>query len=948
MLKRSSGGQDFLNQLDNMKLDKLNNWIFVMVMFIAFSCSPWSSETDRALKLAGDNREELEKVLLHYSENEADSLKLKAAEFLISNMIFQYTKFGPGVDSLNVVYQEVFGYSNSDRRMIFESDSMKKRTRYEVRNEYDLRRVSAEYLIKQIELAFETYNRFSWAKDYPFQTFCEFILPYKIEHADTLSWRQYVLREYDYRLNYSELNNPGERMECEKFSLCDSLIKEKTNASDGRVIKLLPDYNFEMDISVNSWGMYKILVSYFNGGREPIMMKVLINGKIVDNLICRSTGRGWDDNLNSSILEVIVDLDSGKNSVGLLLDKKYLYADYISIVNRVKSDMLFPGIDKGEYFLTNKVGLVGLDQDSLVNRAGLKIYTDTSKAWPAYINPWGLGNYQLTFNQDSSIFKVLDAFSEPTSNWVLVFSNYGTKNQNWTFLPYKDGFQIRNQLTDKILAYSALDSCLIQLPLDSMSDNYIWKFHKISRETSLDSIVHISTKVAQRLTSHTNLFNWHDIGTSLGQIDPLSIYKYKYGTCGEETQFQTILLRSLGVASAIDFVMSWGDRGPGHSWSVIFDLDGNTIQNNCHHPVGARTKASDFKKGKVYRNTNSINYESVFIKNSGREPIPSDFLNPYFIDVTDEYCQIASPAIQIEYSDKDEHRFGFLMVANYEKDWVVTGFGDVGKDSKSIQFENVETYVTYLPVFYKTQTDYSAFNDPFFIDSLGEVNYLTANFDLKRSIIIKRKYPNRVVTSWHHKRILGGVFQAANRSDFSDAVTIGVIDSSMLEPIYQNISVNNQCEFKYLRYKGPSGGYCNMSEILFLNAKGDTLSGEWSGTSGRGDKTYQKVYDGDVLSYFDAESADEGWVCLKLDKPSSVNRIRFAARNDGNMVEVGNEYELVYWDQEWRSLGKRIASTDSLIYENVPSGALYLLHNHTKGKEERIFTIDEKGNQVWW
>ena len=33
--------------------------------------------------------------------------------------------------------------------------------------------------------------------------------------------------------------------------------------------------------------------------------------------------------------------------------------------------------------------------------------------------------------------------------------------------------------------------------------------------------------------------------------------------------------------------------------------------------------------------------------------------------------------------------------------------------------------------------------------------------------------------------------------------------------------------------------------------------------------------------------------------------------------------------------------------DNVPTNALLLLRNHTKGKEERIFTY-EGGEQVWW
>ncbi|MGL5918940.1 MAG: hypothetical protein ACRCZQ_00320, partial [Bacteroidales bacterium] len=50
---------------------------------------------------------------------------------------------------------------------------------------------------------------------------------------------------------------------------------------------------------------------------------------------------------------------------------------------------------------------------------------------------------------------------------------------------------------------------------------------------------------------------------------------------------------------------------------------------------------------------------------------------------------------------------------------------------------------------------------------------------------------------------------------------------------------------------------------------------------------------------------------------------------------VNNRYELFYWNNnKWSSLGQTIADSDSLIYENLPKGALLLLRNLTKGREE--------------
>jgi hypothetical protein len=68
-----------------------------------------------------------------------------------------------------------------------------------------------------------------------------------------------------------------------------------------------------------------------------------------------------------------------------------------------------------------------------------------------------------------------------------------------------------------------------------------------------------------------------------------------------------------------------------------------------------------------------------------------------------------------------------------------------------------------------------------------------------------------------------------------------------------------------------------------------------------------------------------------------------------SLPRAGDEYELFYWSQSgWTSLGSQIGdSTGELIYENCPTNALFWLRNHTRGKEERIFTY-ENGKQVFY
>jgi hypothetical protein len=46
-------------------------------------------------------------------------------------------------------------------------------------------------------------------------------------------------------------------------------------------------------------------------------------------------------------------------------------------------------------------------------------------------------------------------------------------------------------------------------------------------------------------------------------------------------------------------------------------------------------------------------------------------------------------------------------------------------------------------------------------------------------------------------------------------------------------------------------------------------------------------------------------------------------------------------------MGKQVATSALLKYTAVPTGGLYVLHNLSRGKEERIFTY-ENGEQVWY
>lgn len=91
-----------------------------------------------------------------------------------------------------------------------------------------------------------------------------------------------------------------------------------------------------------------------------------------------------------------------------------------------------------------------------------------------------------------------------------------------------------------------------------------------------------------------------------------------------------------------------------------------------------------------------------------------------------------------------------------------------------------------------------------------------------------------------------------------------------------------------------------------------------------------------------------GWAGMDFGKPVEIGKIMYTPRGDGNTIEIGDWYELYYWDTNgWVSIGKQIATTTYLDFDNVPAGALLLLKNHTQGVDERVFLYEDDEQRFW-
>ena len=146
----------------------------------------------QTLEKAGENRRELETVLEHYKD---EPLKEKAARFLLENMDGHFAHTGEAVDVYDNYMDSVFRHCNGDRVFwIMKYDTILQRTGLDLELSqderlYDAQSVTADFLTEHIDSAFTVWQQ-NWNKQYSFEMFCRYVLPYRIGNEKTSLWRK--------------------------------------------------------------------------------------------------------------------------------------------------------------------------------------------------------------------------------------------------------------------------------------------------------------------------------------------------------------------------------------------------------------------------------------------------------------------------------------------------------------------------------------------------------------------------------------------------------------------------------------------------------------------------------------------------------------------------------------------------------------------------------------
>ena len=534
-------------------------------------------------------------------------------------------------------------------------------------------------------------------------------------------------------------------------------------------------------------------------------------------------------------------------------------------------------------------------------------------------------------------------------------SAYLCHNIEWAFKVWKEQPWGKNISFDMFCEY-ILPYRIDDEPLAYWREMYYEKYNslldslRMSNTLDKEDPVVAASYLIERLLDKEHIFT-SVTPTSFGHIGPEYV-QYLSGSCREVTDFCVYLFRALGIPCAIDFIPMSGSGSAGHFWLVTWDKNGEDYKMDFPEPLQLVRKswwyAMDMS-AKMYRYTFSVNrgvYESMAAY--GEELYPFWRL-PKFKDVTHGYAQYYKKEMKIPseriYKEKRDGKIAYLCLSSRDR-WIPVDWTEY--DRNNLVFRNLKKSSIMRVATYENGSLHFV-TDPFIVDGWTNKSHYYSAGGEKQDVVLYAK-SNIDTENLFRDRMIRGVFEGSNRADFADKDTLFLIQSKpyRLRTVVKSWSDK---KYRYLRYVGPENASCNVAEIAFYEPN-DTiaLKGKVLGTPGcsqqDGSHEYTNAFDGKTWTSFDYIEPTGGWTGLDAGKEVQVDRIVYTPRNRDNYIRPGDTFELFYCDGDWKSAGMMIATTDSLVYRNIPKDVLLLLRNHTRGVDERIF-VYENGTQAW-
>ncbi|MBA0883954.1 hypothetical protein [Flavobacterium undicola] len=543
-----------------------------------------------------------------------------------------------------------------------------------------------------------------------------------------------------------------------------------------------------------------------------------------------------------------------------------------------------------------------------------------------------ISNYPMDGLRRGIFEKMLDSVSKKISlrkselipDVKGVTSKYLIKNielsfEAWNKIP-KNKKSSFDDFCNYILPYKDSDEPIEVDVREKLAKKYAWVYKYLKNGASLRSAVD-SIKSEFRFTVVGQMREHYPIPLSISQIE-----KSRMGICDDGVNYLVNVFRSLGIISAKDMISHWGNHySMGHSW-IYVKYGEEEYSTDVSRKGDVREEYLGESIPKVNRVTYGFQKDYTF--------------SPFAKDVTAEYV----PTVNITINNilNAPHSQPVLYVFDRNSQWAAVSYGK-NKDENNT-FNNVGVNVLYLAGIQEENT-IMPINYPFFIDSTKKIQFFRPSKSILDSAPLVRKYgltTARTKTKLDWMTSLNdNLIQGADNQNFRNAKTLYRI-SNFNSTHLKKILVKQQEKFRYVRY------YSNKKEsflvkLAFYGANGKELKGEVVKENNAILKWEDGAFDDDPGSYSGGRDFTLG---LKFKKPTLIHSVGFQARNDSNHINIGDEYELFYWDRQWKTLGSQVAK-DTVLYYSTPANSLLWLKDNTNGKEEHVFTIDKNKKQRW-
>lgn len=427
-----------------------------------------------------------------------------------------------------------------------------------------------------------------------------------------------------------------------------------------------------------------------------------------------------------------------------------------------------------------------------------------------------------------------------------------------------------------------------------------------------------------------------------------SLFELRIGNCREYSDYMLYAMRAVGIPGGIDLILQNPDDSyREHYWNYVTDTVGKDIEFELYKiRPKQNNRDSSRLRAKVYRWSPS-KWEKSLPALYPKETLPPPLNNPFIEDVSQSYFPNSHISIKLKHNRFE--KLLYLCVFN-NTTWIPIATAPI-KNGKA-DFYGLEENLVYCPAVYE-KGHIQPVTNPFLYKGEGHIHFFNPDTLQPQEALLTRKfYIRSYFLNEERPVIIGGKFQGSNDKDFKNAKTLYTIKE---EPNlrYKEIVINNPVPFKYVRYLTPDSSLCSMAEIEFYSNNGTKLRGKTIGTEGcyHNNPTYEKsmVFDDDPITCYWSKLVGYSWVGLELNKPEVIQKIRYLPFNDDNEIREGDLYELFYFDVKYGfvSLGKQYGNREQkLLFKNIPNNAILWLRDHTRGKEERIFTYDNN-KQIW-